>query len=59
MTNGPPVPLNREETRLKMRLNRLLGPLVRVEDEALTDPEFVQAVFRRFENLPEERAAEG
>ena len=47
------VPLDREITRLKMRLNRLIGPHVRPDDEALTDPEFVEAVVARFrEALP-------
>ena len=44
----PQPPLNREETRLKMRLSRLLGPYVRVDDESLTDPEFVREVVDRF-----------
>jgi hypothetical protein len=48
MTDQPQMPLNREETRLKMRLSRLLGPHVRVDDESLTDPEFVRAVVERF-----------
>jgi hypothetical protein len=44
----PQVPLDREITRLKMRLNRLLGTYVRVDDEALTDPDFVRAVSERY-----------
>ena len=48
MTDQPQQPLNREETRLKMRLSRLLGPYVRVNDESLTDPEFVREVVDRF-----------
>ena len=43
-----PQQLNREEMRLKMRLSRLLGPFVRVDDEALPDPDFVRAVVARF-----------
>ena len=48
MTDLPQVPLNREETRLKMRLSRLLGPFVRIDDEALTDPDFVREVVARY-----------
>jgi hypothetical protein len=43
-----PTPLNREETRLKMRLSRLLAPHVEVSDEELVDRDFVQAVVGRF-----------
>lgn len=41
-------PINRELTRCKMRLNRLLGPHVQIEDEELMDEEFVRAVVGRF-----------
>ncbi len=47
-TLPPQVPINRELTRIKMRLNRLLGPHVQVEDEELMDQEFVRAVVGRY-----------
>lgn len=48
MEETTPIPLNREETRLKMRLSRLLGPYVRVDDEGLIDDDFVKVVVERF-----------
>ena len=48
MEETPQQPLNREEMRLRMRLSRLLGPFVRVEDECLVDRNFVQAVVERY-----------
>ncbi len=43
-----PVHLNRELTKIKMRLSRLLSPHVQESDEALPDWELIRLVLGRY-----------